>query len=438
MKYYSKIINCYVFMIICIVPLFFIPFSQSDPFLLPKVALWTASFFITLLLILLVRFRTTENYISIPSSKIYKLLAIYTLVWIVSTIFSFDKMTSLTGIPLYNGLLQLIMCIGTFLLVSNLFEFKVEYIKYLGIVYSFVAVYAILQFYNLDPFTTFYGPDFQKYIGQTFSTIGNQNQVSTCLSVIFMILSFFYIIEEKGSSYNILFFICSLLIFAGTLATKTRGGWLSIAITMIIALPILLKNRSYLKRFLTLALLCISITLFMDFTSGNLIMIRISSIFTEAGSLTSGDINPELGSNRMEVWINSIDLIKQYWLIGSGPDTFNLIYNDPSYHKTAGDSYIISPHNESLSLLITTGIFSLILYWWIVIQTIKDGIKILNENKVVIPLLLALITYLIKGMFNCSVITDMIIFWVLLAIIFSFTMRSPNPSPPQAKTNHRQ
>ena len=50
---------------------------------------------------------------------------------------------------------------------------------------------------------------------------------------------------------------------------------------------------------------------------------------------------------------------------------------------------------------------------------IKEGIKRIKLDQKMVPLLLGLMCYLIKGMFNCSDVTDMIIFWVLLALIYS-------------------
>ena len=429
MNYYNRLINFYVFAIICIVPLFFLPFGDSDPFRLPKFLFWAVSFFIIMTVIIIIRFRTKENFITIYQSKIYILLFIYLIVWIISTSLSVDKGISTFGLSQYSGLLQLILCIGTFILVSNLFELKITHVKYVAIAYSIISVYAILQFYNLDPFTNLYGPSMLIYKDIISSTIGNQNHLSTCLSVVFIILSFFYIVSVQNVNEMKLFLISSLIIFAGGLATKTRGGWLAIAVTMVIALPFILKNKTYRNRFMLLILSCFVIFLVMDITSGSIILSRFLSIFSEVRSVTNGDIGPELGSKRMEVWLNSIDLIKQYWLIGSGPDTFALIYNDIDFIKPFGNAIVVNPHNESLRLLISSGIFSLIFYWLIVLIIIKDGISAIRKNTNVIPLLLGLICYLVKCMFNCSMVTDMMVFWVLLALIFRVAHKTKSMQP---------
>jgi hypothetical protein len=415
----GKLVNYYVFIIICIVPLFYLPFSEADVFRQPKFALWTASFLITVLFLLRERIRTKEEIHWIFSSRINLMLGIYMALWTISTLLSVDKMSSITGLPLYNGLFQLILSIGTFLLVAGLFEFRLAYLKYVAITYIIISIYSILQYFRLDPLTPFYSDLMKNYEGQVFATIGNQNQVATCFIVAFVILSFYFIMEEQKRSDKLLTFISSILIFAGIMAASSRGGLLSISIVYLVSLPFVLKNKNYVKRYFTLALTCSLIFIIMDYASGSYLMDRMSTIYSEAGMIAQGEVNPDLGSKRMEIWINSIPLIKEYWLFGSGPATFFQVYDTFGFNQNGVQ--IASPHNESLLILITTGIFSLITYWAIVIVILVKGIRKIKENSQIVPLLLGLITYLIKNMLNCTVVTDMIIFWVLLAVIFGFT-----------------
>jgi len=424
MGYYKKLTEYYVFTIICIIPLFFLPFIETDAFRFPKFILWTISFFITIAVLLINSFKSRSRIFSTGfNSKIYLVLGVYAFIWIISTIFSVDRIVSLTGILLQNGLGQLFMCIITFLLISHHFEFKLRYIKYIAIVYCIISIITILQFYKADPFVSYYGTNLQNYIGQTFSTIGNQNQVSTCLSVAFIVIAFFFIIGDNNIKTKLLYFISALIIFAGGIATQTRGGWIAISCTLLISLPYIIKNKVYLKRYILIGFACLVVLLFIDITSGNTIFNRILSVFFEAGQVAEGEINGNFGSQRVDIWINSIELVKNYWLIGSGPDTFTIVYDDFGFNikDSLGEKImILSPHNESLKLLITTGIFSLITYWVIVVSIMTKGIKKIKDNKYVIPFILGLVCYLVKTMFNCSAITDILIFWVLLALIFSF------------------
>lgn len=422
---YKKYTEYYIFIITCIIPLFFLPTSQIDPFRLPKALLWTLSFLTTLALMLIEKLKTKKPIFRVSDSKIYWVLALYAFIWTISTMFSVDWFVSLTGIPLFNGLIQLYMSIVTFLLICSNFKFEERYINYISIVYSIIAIYCVLQFYSMDPFVPYYGELVLKYVGQTFSTIGNQNYVSTCLSVAYVIIAFFIIVGDYSRKKNTLYMIAALIIFAGGIATKTRGGWLAIAVSFIIATPFVIKNRVYLKKYMVMVFASLLVLLVIDMTSGGVIIIeRIMPAFFEFKELSKGNINSNFGTRRLEIWINSMELVKKYWLIGSGPDTFVIVYsNFGLYPKDSfGKEQIIglSAHNESLQLLITTGIFSLLTYWMMVTIIMIKGIKKIKFDHRIVPLLLGLVCYLIKGMLNCSVVTDIIIFWVLLALIFSY------------------
>lgn len=422
---YKKYTEYYVFIITCVIPLLFLPTSQLDPFILPKIVLWTISLLATIVVMLIEKSKTKKPIFDFSNSRIYWILALYACIWTISTFFSVDWFVSLTGIPLFNGLIQLYMSIVTFLLITNHFKFEVKYINYISIVYIVVAMYCVLQFYDMDPFVPYYGDTVRNFIGQTFSTIGNQNNVSTCLSVAYVVLAFFYIFGNYSNRINIYYFMAALIIFAGGVVTKTRGGWLAIAFSFLISIPMVLKNKPSIKKYLLIVFASAVVFLAMDVTSGGaIIMKRILPMLFEFRDISTGSVSSEFGSRRLEIWMNSVELIKKYWLIGSGPDTFTTVYSDFGFYPkdSSGKEQILflSAHNQSIQLLITTGIFSLLTYWLMVSMVIVKGMKKISSDKMIIPLLLGLVCYLVKGMLNGVVVTDMIIFWVLLGLIYSY------------------
>jgi hypothetical protein len=424
---YKKLTNNYIFIIICIVPLFFNPFSEKDAFLVTKASLWSAALFTTLIFMAIVKYRTKERIFRDFNSKIYLALVLYLLIWIISTAFSVNKSVSIVGFPYYDGLAQLIASLITFLLIVNHFQFKLKYLNYVLIVYGFISIFAILQFYNMDPFSQLYGGIIElNYIEQAFTTIGNQNHVSTCLSVVFIVAAFFYILGGYVGKTKVAHFVAILIIFVGELATSTRSGLLAIGCVLLFALPFVMKHKTYLKNYLEVCIASFMIFLLIDISAGGAILGRMLSIFSEGYMLTNGNVDGNLGSGRMEIWTNSIALVKEYWLIGSGPDTFADVYSQFGFNakdrfgREIIPTIAIKAHNESLQLLITTGVFSLITYWTIVVSIIVKGVNKIKDNIYIIPFLLGLICYLIQGMLNSSIVPGMIIFWVLLAIIFSY------------------
>jgi putative inorganic carbon (HCO3(-)) transporter len=406
--------------------LFFIPFSGKDAFLIPKAGLWTAALLVTLIYMAIAKHQTKQRIFQRLDSKIYVALALYLLIWVISAALSENKLGSIVGAPYYDGLAQLIAGLLTFLLIANHFQFKLKYMKYVLAVYCFISIFAVLQFYKLDPFSQFYGSVIKlSYAGQAFTTIGNQNHVSTCLSAVYIVSAFFYILGANVWKTKIAFLVPILIIFAGELATSTRSGLLAIGCVMLFTLPFVMKYKAYLRNYLEVCAASFSVYLVMDISSGGIIFGLILSIFSEGHKISAGNLDDDLGSGRMEIWKNSIALVKEYWLIGSGPDTFADVYSKFGFN--AKDSFgneiipmiAIKAHNESLQLLITTGVFSLITYWTIVVSIVVKGVKKIKDNIYIIPFIMGLICYLIQGMLNSSIVPGMIIFWVLLALVFS-------------------
>ncbi len=427
---YSRVTGYYVFIITCIVPLFFTPFSANDAFREPKYIIWAIAFIATVISIVFERVKSKSHFSLRVREKICVVFFFYVIIWILSTLASVDKMVSITGYPLYNGLVQLFLCVLTFLLLISHYEFELFHMRYILAAYSIVSLYCFIQLYKMDPFVKYYGDNVRKYIGQSFATIGNQNQVAACLCVIFVISAFLYIFGIGSKNEQRMYFMTCILLFVGVIATKSRGGWLAIGVSFFLSLPYVLKLKC-IKRYLLLAFLCCIILSTIEITAGGIILNRILSIFAEGINVVKGNLGGDQGSKRIEIWMNSLGLIQKYWIIGSGPDTFFIVYNnlDAKLQTAAIEkNFFLSPHNESLRLLITTGVFSLALYWTFVIIILRRAIRAAAKNRIVIPFLFGLVCYLVKGMFNCSVITDMILFWVLSAVIYRFTMNETQNS----------
>lgn len=424
---YTKLTNLYAFLIICVLPLLFIPFDFPSPFSLPKMILWIISFVTIVFILFLVRLKSKNPIFFISNQTkeqkwILFVLLLYAVSWCISSLFSIDKVTSLTGIYTFNGLTQLILGISTFLLIKNHYQFQHKHLVYVLVTYSIVSVLSVLQFYGMDPLSPFYGEQMAQLSKNTLSTIGNANQVATCLCVAYIVAALYFITGSKEIKWNRLILVSVFIIFAGNVATLSKAGMIAVAVSLLIAFPLIKKSSIHTKRYIQVIVGSIVIYLVMNITSNAVVMNRILQMFFEAFEIMRGNIHNEYGSNRILIWTNSIELIKHYWTVGSGPDTFKQIYDIAGFNtinQYNEKNVVLSPHNESLRLLITTGITSLIFYWILLISIMKKGLRRIYEDKMMLPLILGLLCYEIKLLFNCSSITDIIIFWVLLAIVFN-------------------
>lgn len=135
-----------------------------------------------------------------------------------------------------------------------------------------------------------------------------------------------------------------------------------------------------------------------------------------------------LASGRGFIWSRSLPLTKKYFLAGSGPDTFALVFpqgdyvGKSNYCKTPY-TLIEKPHNMYLMIAIQTGVPSLLAFLWFYGTYFVKSIGIYRKRsfhdyteRIGLGCLLATISYMISGFFNDSSLQTSPIFWVLLGM----------------------
>lgn len=161
--------------------------------------------------------------------------------------------------------------------------------------------------------------------------------------------------------------------------------------------------------------------------------------FGKADKLTDikkvGSSNHEnFASSRGFIWSRTIPLLKDTLFIGSGPDTFPIVFPQSDYVGKANNcktpyTLIEKPHNLYLMIGVQTGIISLIAFLCFYIFYITKSLplysklfkdKSFNEisyiEKTGLGCMLATISYMISGFFNDSSLQTSPVFWVLIGM----------------------
>ena len=161
--------------------------------------------------------------------------------------------------------------------------------------------------------------------------------------------------------------------------------------------------------------------------------------YTDLGKLTkltaetvSADFGPlvdksNLASGRGYIWNKTIAILKDYIFLGSGADTYALVYPNDDYvdkYNNAYDNMILTkPHNLYLQIAIQTGVLSLIcflaFYLWYFISSLRIYFKQRLDHPLAIigfSIMLGTLGYMISGLANDSTITISPLYWALLGI----------------------
>ena len=172
------------------------------------------------------------------------------------------------------------------------------------------------------------------------------------------------------------------------------------------------KNKKYVKNYYIL--------LGVGFILGLILLYIIpfnSGFLYEVHELLHFNFDDNFGTYRIFLWKRTIPLIKDFPLLGSGPDTFALRFM-PIY---SNDIAKIGPltindtaANIYLTMLINLGIIGTVNYIIFLLYGVYYGLKKINKYSYI--LLIAIVCYMIQSFFNLSVVIVSPIFWVLLGI----------------------
>lgn len=161
--------------------------------------------------------------------------------------------------------------------------------------------------------------------------------------------------------------------------------------------------------------------------------------YTDSGKFTkltpetkSDDFQPfvhmsSFASGRGFIWNKTIALLKDYVILGSGADTFGLIFPNDDFVDLYNNGYkqlfITKPHNLYLQIAIQSGVLSLIcflvFYGWYFISSLRLYFRQKLDQPLAIAgfaIMLGTLGYMISGLANDSTITVAPLYWALLGM----------------------
>lgn len=172
-----------------------------------------------------------------------------------------------------------------------------------------------------------------------------------------------------GSNFHLMLGTGLILIVTSVFISLSRGGIISLC--MIIALFFLfqahLRKDKNLFLLISLVVLIISVVSWLGWQP---VINRFSGLFTISGVMKEG---------RLELWGDVLQMIRDYFFVGSGFGTF--IYAYPSYKTLAGDKIYDHAHNEYLELLTDGGIVGFFLAAWFVGAILYSGWKMVKKRR---------------------------------------------------------
>ncbi|WP_181884676.1 O-antigen ligase family protein [Neobacillus piezotolerans] len=345
----------------------------------------------------------------------------------ISALLSEHKLTSFFGSILrYEGLLTIVAYCSVFLFSYRLIEFQ----KQTKLVIAFIlcaipiSLYGILQHFRLEPLprgTFDFGPS-------SIGLFGNPNFFGSYLVMVFLMACVVFLSRNRGRLINF-YFAAACLIFLSMIFTSTRSAWLGTFVGVVgLTILVVRKRKELWGRWGTLlASLGLIFMITESAGDGGYLNRLLTTIIEPYNIVTEQETGME-GSGRFLIWQKSLPLVKEYFWIGSGPDTFKYVYpnQDMESKEVLGEIIIDKAHNEYLQIAITMGVPALLVYLALVgiilIRAFKAVRVVAEQQKIILyGLICVIIGYLVQAFFNISVVTVAPIYWSILGVTFGLS-----------------
>ena len=309
------------------------------------------------------------------------------------------------------------------------------------IIAVFNSVYALLQLYTPFRFILRYSNDTDMVTG----ICGNPNFFGSLIVTILSIITTKFLIDKKVSISNILLII---LLFISLINSQSSGPFITYVIVIIFfMIYLLIRKKTFIKNIIYL-IIVLTITLFgVLFINKKVFNIDKCEVCDLASTITK-DNNEDSSSEendgeedtgysysvsngRLELWKESLEIVKENPINGVGYDNFYLAYykgediNSVTFISVDGQIKAVpkyyeifdNAHNVYLQTLISTGFLGLIPYLLLCLLTFIKGLR--SKCDLVIILLGGFVAYSIQAFGNINVLQVTPIYYVIIGLILA-------------------
>jgi len=294
-----------------------------------------------------------------------------------------------------------------------------KYIKLFIVIGIINSIYALFQIYTPFNFILRYTEDIKMASG----LCGNPNFFGTLIVTVVSIVTCSLLMSNKNILNKVLLII---LLFISLINAQSTGPFLTYILFILLLIAFLYKKKILVLKNILILLLVLIFTYICVFCVNKYILISDRCEMCDIKETTASG-----GNGRLDIWKNSLSIVKEHFIFGVGFDNFYLVYPNPkiesgvSFMITNGTleeevkSYYVvdNAHNIYLHTLVSNGILGLIPYLVLCLLTFIKGLK--SDSKLIFLLLSGFVAYSIQGFANISVIHVAPIYFVIIGLILS-------------------
>lgn len=297
------------------------------------------------------------------------LVSLYTAVILISTVFGVAPIASFFGSSYAQ--MGLLTHLSFFIVFISLIGIAGSEKRFRGVLWAMtltglaVATYAFVQFFGKDPFIPAKLYTFESEAGAVLrvnSTIGHSNYLGNFLLYVAPLGAALALVSRGTARRAAL--AASVLSVLAIAFSGTRGAWVGLVVAGLALLLLLRPDRTKniaperRKTMLRVGVVALGVLVLLAIVS---VSPASRSIVLRARSM----IHENTGAGRTVLWRDSVKMVKDYALVGCGPEAFRkafLPYKSDELARLAPGTNNESSHNSFIDAALSFGLPGAILY----------------------------------------------------------------------------
>jgi putative inorganic carbon (HCO3(-)) transporter len=290
---------------------------------------------------------------------------------------------------------------------------------------SLVALYGLYQYkIGVAPLATWEDPNVEIQGTRIFSTLKNPNLLAGYLVPLAPLATALTLALACKKRWWTAFSaaLVAILITAATVLTSSRGGYIGLftgfGALITISLTALWQSHPKRRGWIIATVICLPLMVFFLLSTVPTFEQRVSSIF--AGREHSSN------SYRMNVWLASLNMLKDNWWIGVGPGNKAFVLAYGLYMRSGFDA--LGTYCVPLEIAVEGGIFNLLFFVWLCLAFLARAHLCYwssetnsSEKWLIAGSAAALVGMLAHGCVDTVFFRPQVqfIFWILIAVLWT-------------------
>lgn len=371
-----------------------------------------------------------------------KALLFFLVSYLLSTLFSLDRYTSLFGYySRFNGGLFSVLCFTTLYYLFNQQLADKRFVRK-----TLYALFLAAFLVSLLGIAQHFGYQREQWVqdsaARVFSTLGQPNWLAAFL-VMLLPLTLAFLLLAPSLGWRAVFFLLTSALYAAFWFTYSLSGLISLLFAFFVFFLTSEKSCLYQKR---KALLLMAVTfLFISLSQPGIFAPRLKSFFKQisqtiipplyAATSPSPAYEGDTFKIRTLVWQGGLAAWQQDFktlLLGYGPETFAyafLPYRPAALNLTSEWDFLYNKaHNDYVDTLVNRGLLGLSSFMYLLFSFSFYVKSVLNKKGVssfgrtlTAALYAGWVGLLISNFFGWSVVATSLLFWLFPLLVFRLT-----------------